>query len=157
MTYESLAIVAARVRQAQDALGRPILVENPAADLGFTTFAWSGPEFLATLCRATGCGLLLDVNNLFVTCANPGHDPASYLEAIPASIVKELHLAGRMGRDCPAARQAPRRGAPRRTATGQGRRAPMTTSLAESQRRFATFVLGTDDHVLRLCLYASGC
>ncbi len=93
-TAESLDIVARNVDAAQDAFGRKILVENPSAYLRFSASHMSEPEFLNALCARTGCGLLLDVNNVHVTCANVGGDARAYLEAIDAAAVGEIHLAG---------------------------------------------------------------
>jgi len=91
---ESLDIVVRHVAQAQDALRRRLLIENPSSYLCFADSSMAEPEFLAELVRRTGCGLLCDVNNVYVTCSNFGEDPAAYLEAIPAAAVGEIHLAG---------------------------------------------------------------
>lgn len=93
-TDESLDVVARHVTQAQEALGRPLLVENPSGYLRFRHSAIPEPEFLAELARRTGCGLLCDVNNVFVTCRNFDEDPAEYLDALPPSAIGEVHLAG---------------------------------------------------------------
>jgi uncharacterized protein (UPF0276 family) len=93
-TEESLDTVARHISQTQDALGRRLLVENPSTYLRFVHSPMAEPEFLAELVRRTGCGLLCDVNNAYVTCSNFGEDPAAYLEAIPAAAVGEIHLAG---------------------------------------------------------------
>ena len=93
-TEESLDVVAANVLRAQDALGRPLLVENPSSYLRFRHSAIPEAEFLAALVRRTGCGLLCDVNNVFVSCRNFDRDPVEYLDALPADAVGEIHLAG---------------------------------------------------------------
>jgi len=93
-TEETLDIVTSNVDAAQDALGRQILVENPSRYLHFRHSTISEPEFLAELARRTGCGLLLDVNNVFVTCTNLDLDALSYLDALSESPVGEIHLAG---------------------------------------------------------------
>jgi uncharacterized protein len=93
-TEESLAVVVANLAQAQQALGRRMLVENPSAYLRFRHSTIPEPEFLGELARQTGCGILCDVNNIHVTCANIGGDPFAYLEALPAHAVGEFHLAG---------------------------------------------------------------
>jgi uncharacterized protein (UPF0276 family) len=93
-TAESLAIVAENVAVAQDWLRRPILVENPSAYLRFTHNEMGEAEFLAALARQSGCGILLDVNNLHVSARNVGGDPNAYLAALPAGSVREIHLAG---------------------------------------------------------------
>jgi uncharacterized protein len=93
-TEEALAVVARNVAMAQDALRRPLLVENPSSYLRFRHATMSEPEFLVELVRRTGCGLLCDVNNIHVTCTNLGGDADTYLDALPAASVGEIHLAG---------------------------------------------------------------
>ena len=93
-TEESLAIVARHVAQVQDVLGRKLLVENPSSYLRFRHSTIAEPDFLAELVRRTGCGLLCDVNNIYVSAANLGFDAARYLDALPAMAVGEIHLAG---------------------------------------------------------------
>jgi uncharacterized protein (UPF0276 family) len=92
-TEEALAVVTANLLTAQDALGRAMLIENPSSYIAFPgeLTEW---EFLAELTRRTGCGLLLDVNNVFVSAANHGFDPLAYLTGIPAASVGQIHLAG---------------------------------------------------------------
>jgi len=98
LTQESLAHVAGRVRAVQDFLGRPLILENPSTYLEFSSSMMPECEFLARLAEDTGCGLLLDVNNVHVSAFNHGFDPVAYLDAIPASHVVQIHLAG--PRDC---------------------------------------------------------
>jgi len=98
-TDESLALLCRHVSQAQDALGRRLLIENPSSYLGFRHSSIPEPEFLGELARRTGCGILCDVNNVFVTCANLGGDPAAYLAALPAAAIGEVHLAGHSSND----------------------------------------------------------
>jgi uncharacterized protein len=93
-TDEALDIVSRNISFVQESLGRTILVENPSAYLRFSTSSISEPEFLAALARRTGCGLLCDVNNIFVSSTNFGLDAADYLERIPRDAVGEIHLAG---------------------------------------------------------------
>jgi hypothetical protein len=93
-TEETLAIVARNVAAAQDAFGRRILVENPSRYLHFRHSTIPEAEFLAELARRTGCGILLDVNNIFVSCTNLGLDPGGYFEALSGSFIGEIHLAG---------------------------------------------------------------
>ncbi|HZB90425.1 MAG TPA: DUF692 domain-containing protein [Stellaceae bacterium] len=93
-TEESLAIVARHVAEAQDALGRPLLVENPSTYLRFRHSTIAEPDFLAELVRRTGCRLLCDVNNIFVSASNLGFDATGYLDALPPDAVGEIHLAG---------------------------------------------------------------
>ena len=94
LTEESLAHVAARVRQVQDYLERPLILENPSSYVRFAQSTLHEPGFLRALAEETGCGLLLDVNNVFVTCFNAGTDPAAYLDAFPCDRVVQMHLAG---------------------------------------------------------------
>jgi uncharacterized protein len=98
-TEESLAIVAANLERAQDRLGRRVLVENPASYLRFAHSSIPEAEFLAELTRRTGCGVLCDVNNLFVSAANVGLPSLAYLDALPADAVCEIHLAGHAEND----------------------------------------------------------
>jgi hypothetical protein len=93
-TDEVLDHVSARVSAVQERLGRPLLLENASAYVRFCGDQWTEAEFLAALCARTGCGVLLDVNNLYVNAANLGVDPARWLAAIPVGAVGYLHLAG---------------------------------------------------------------
>ena len=93
-TEEALSVTAAHVSQVQDRLGRRILVENPSSYLTFRHSTMSEPEFLGALVAKTGCGLLLDVNNIYVSAQNQRFDAAAYIAAIPASVVGEYHIAG---------------------------------------------------------------
>ncbi len=94
MTREALATVSTNVARAQDHLGRAILIENPSAYLQFRDQEIPEPEFLSELVQRTGCGLLLDVNNLFVSARNQDFDPIAWLDAIDLQAVEEIHLAG---------------------------------------------------------------
>jgi hypothetical protein len=87
------------VGQAQDALGRRLLIENPSSYLAYRHSPIPEPAFLRELARRTGCGILCDVNNVFVTCANLGGEPAAYLAALPADAIGEIHLAGHSSND----------------------------------------------------------
>lgn len=93
-TDESLMHMIRRVGQVQDALGRQILVENPSSYLEFNCSVMWEWEFLTELARATDCGLLLDVNNVYVSARNNGFDALDYLRGIPGGYVGEIHLAG---------------------------------------------------------------
>lgn len=93
-TEETLACVARNVMQAQEVLQRRLLIENPSLYLRFADSPIPEPEFLRALVAQTGCGLLCDVNNIYVSCVNLGGDPVAYLEALPARAVAEMHLAG---------------------------------------------------------------
>lgn len=94
LTGETLEIVASNVARAQDALGRRLLVENPSLYLRFTADQMDEAEFLAALSVRTGCGLLLDLNNLYVSAQNRGQDTATLLSQFPADAIAEIHLAG---------------------------------------------------------------
>lgn len=98
LTEGTLAHVAARVRAVQDRLGRELVLENPSTYLEFETSTIPEAEFLARLVEATGCGLLLDVNNVHVSSVNHGWDPVAYLDALPADAVVQYHLAGHTDR-----------------------------------------------------------
>lgn len=98
-TEETLAYVVRHVTHAQDVCQRRLLIENPSSYLRFTHASMSEPEFLRELVRRTDCGLLCDVNNIYVSCQNLGGDPVAYLEALPAGAVGEMHLAGHAAND----------------------------------------------------------
>jgi uncharacterized protein len=98
-TEESLTTVCRNVDEVQAALGRRVLVENPSGYLRFTTSTIPEAEFLSALVRRTGCGLLCDVNNVFVSCANLGLDAGAYLAALPREAIGEIHLAGHARND----------------------------------------------------------
>jgi uncharacterized protein len=98
-TEESLSVVAGHIHEVQDALGRRILIENPSSYLRFRHSTIQEPEFLGELVRRTGCGLLCDVNNIYVTAWNLGLDAVAYLEALPADAIGEIHLAGHAEND----------------------------------------------------------
>jgi uncharacterized protein len=93
-TEESIASVCRNLDEVQTVLGRRVLVENPSAYLRFATSAIPEAQFLAELVLRTGCGLLCDVNNVYVTARNLGLDPVAYLDALPAEAVEEMHVAG---------------------------------------------------------------
>ncbi len=93
-TEEALANTAARVLRVQDRLKRQILVENVSSYVAFTQSTMPEHEFLSTLAARTDCGLLLDVNNVFVSAHNHGFDARAFLDAIPVGRVGQFHLAG---------------------------------------------------------------
>lgn len=93
-TEEALAVVCTHVVQVQDFLGRQILVENVSSYLEFSHSCIAEWDFVAAVVRRTGCGLVLDVNNIYVSSVNHGFDPWHYLRAIPPAAVQEIHLAG---------------------------------------------------------------
>ena len=91
---ESLAIIARNVMQFQDAVGRTVMVENPSTYLRHVQSNQAEPQFLAELTQRSGCGLLLDVNNVFVSTENHGDDARAYLAAIAGLPIGEIHLSG---------------------------------------------------------------
>ncbi len=93
-TRAALAVTIANVDRVQDGLGRTILVENPSLYVDLPGHELSEAEFLTALASATGCGLLVDVNNIFVSAHNLGFSAAAALDAIPGDLVGEVHLAG---------------------------------------------------------------
>jgi hypothetical protein len=93
-TTEALDIVCANLAHAQERLGRPMLIENPSSYLGFAQSDMTEWEFLEQVCARTGCGLLLDVNNVHVSAINHGFDPLAYLAGLPLDRVRQIHLAG---------------------------------------------------------------
>lgn len=93
-TDESLARIAANVSRVQEALGRPIAIENPSHYLQLEDHEWDEIDFLSELARRSGCGLLLDVNNVWVSARNLGASAQAYVDAFPGELVQEIHLAG---------------------------------------------------------------
>ncbi|MDF3884029.1 MULTISPECIES: MNIO family bufferin maturase [Cupriavidus] len=93
-TDEALNLVCANIAVAQDVLGRAMLFENPSSYLALPGATMTEWEFLAAMCDRTGCGLLLDVNNVFVSATNHGFDAHAYIDGIPAADVRQIHLAG---------------------------------------------------------------
>jgi uncharacterized protein (UPF0276 family) len=91
---ETLSVVARNIDAAQNAFGQKILIENPSTYVTFSATSMSETEFLARLVERTGCGLLLDVNNIYVSACNNGFDATAYISEIPAGAVGEIHLAG---------------------------------------------------------------
>ncbi len=93
-TGDTLARVCAHVDTVQETLARPMLLENPSSYLAFAESTWSEPDFLREVSRRTGCGLLLDVNNVFVSATNLTYDPRAYIADFPLDAVGEIHLGG---------------------------------------------------------------
>lgn len=91
---ETLAVVASNVQRAQDIIGRAMLIENPSSYIAFGHSTMSEWQFLGQLCARTGCDLLLDINNIFVSASNHGFDATTYFDGIPADRVRQIHLAG---------------------------------------------------------------
>ncbi len=105
LTEEALELVCRHVDQVQDVLARPILVENPSTYLQFRHSTIPEWEFLAALARRSGCGILCDVNNIYVSACNHGWDASAYLAALPATAIGEIHLAGHSVRTLEAGRR----------------------------------------------------
>ncbi|MEM6386951.1 MAG: DUF692 domain-containing protein [Pseudomonadota bacterium] len=93
-TKETLTRVADHIDEVQEVVGRQMLLENPSSYLAFDESTYEETDFLREIARRTGCGLLLDVNNVFVSATNLGMDPVSYIDAFPLELVGEIHLAG---------------------------------------------------------------
>jgi uncharacterized protein (UPF0276 family) len=93
-TAEALTRVVEHVDQVQNALGRQMLLENPSTYLAFAESTHSEIDFIAEVVRRAGCGLLLDVNNVYVASTNQQWDPVAYIDAYPLPHVQEIHLAG---------------------------------------------------------------
>jgi len=90
----TLRRVCDHIDHIQERLGLRMLLENPSTYLEFSASTYSEPEFIAAIVRTTGCGLLLDVNNVYVSCQNNGHDCLSYFDELPLAAVEQIHLAG---------------------------------------------------------------
>ncbi len=93
-TAATLARVCDHIDQVQELLGRRMLLENPSSYLAFAESTYDEPEFLAEVSKRTGCGLLLDVNNIFVSATNLNYDPRAYVDAFALDQVGEIHLGG---------------------------------------------------------------
>ena len=93
-THAALSRIAGNIAQTQDALARRIAIENPSHYLRIEGNDWDEIDFLNELSRRTGCGLLLDVNNVYLSACNLGYSPEAYIDAFPADAVMEIHLAG---------------------------------------------------------------
>lgn len=94
LTREALDTVCRNIERAQEALGRTMLFENPSSYMSFPEDELPEWEFLAEMTRRTGCDLLLDINNIFVSAQNHGFDAQDYLYGLPLSRVRQIHLAG---------------------------------------------------------------
>ena len=99
MTEEALEVVCHNIELAQHALGRPLLIENPSSYLRYRHSTIPEWEFLAALVQRTGCRLLCDVNNIYVSCCNHGWSASDYLAALPPQAIGEIHLAGHAVRE----------------------------------------------------------
>lgn len=93
-TSEALSIFESTITRIQDIFERPLLIENPSSYLQYKVSEMEEVDFLTTLVHRTGSGILLDINNIYVSCSNHGWDANVYLKAIPPAKVKEIHVAG---------------------------------------------------------------
>jgi uncharacterized protein (UPF0276 family) len=93
-TSATLARVVDHVSEVQEAIGRQILIENPSTYVVFSASTWGESDFMAEIARRSGCGLLFDVNNVYVSAANHGFSPRGYIADYPLHLVQEIHLAG---------------------------------------------------------------
>jgi hypothetical protein len=93
-TQEVLSHLVERISQVQDYLGRALLIENPSSYLEYSFSTYRESDFLNELSLRTGCGILLDINNVYVSCRNHGWDALDYLQGITAERIAEFHLAG---------------------------------------------------------------
>ncbi len=93
-TEETLRLLTAHIQEVQESLGRPYVVENPSSYVGFTGSTMSEVEFLCELVARTGCQLLCDVSNVYLSSRNMGFDPYRYINGLPADAVAEMHLGG---------------------------------------------------------------
>ncbi|WP_109482058.1 DUF692 domain-containing protein [Paraburkholderia sp. C35] len=93
-TAQSLTCVVDHIDEVQEALGRQILLENPSTYLAFEESTYTETGFIAEVARRTGCGLLLDVNNVYVASVNQQWNPFTYIDEYPLAVVQEIHLAG---------------------------------------------------------------
>jgi len=93
-TNKTLSRICAHIDQVQETVGRQMLLENPSSYLAFEESTWAEPEFLNEVAKRTGCGLLLDVNNVFVSATNLDFSPQGYIDAYPLEKVGEIHLGG---------------------------------------------------------------
>ena len=119
-TEEAVEHLAARVRQVQDFLGRQILVENLSSYFAYTASSLTEWDFLAAVVERSGCGLLLDVNNIYVNSINLGLDAERFIASVPAEAVQEIHLAGHRRNRVGDSRPADRRSRLRRVRGGLG-------------------------------------
>ncbi|MGE0607993.1 MAG: DUF692 domain-containing protein [Pirellulales bacterium] len=98
LNEETLAHVVARIRQVQETLERPIVLENPSSYVTFASSTMPEWEFLTRMSQESGCGLLLDVNNVYVSSVNHDFDPVEYIRSVPHERVVQIHLAGHTNR-----------------------------------------------------------
>ena len=134
-TDETLARVSEHIDEVQNAIGRTMLLENPSTYVVFDESTWAETDFLREIARRTGCGLLLDVNNVFVSAVNHGFDPERYLADFPLAAVGEIHLAGYAETATTPACRCSSTPTIRRFATLCGRSTPRQSAGAGRRRR----------------------
>ena len=93
-TEEALNVISKKIQKAQELLRKRLLIENPSSYMEFKTSEMSEPEFILALLKKSDCGLLLDINNVYVSSVNHGFDPISYLKQLPKEKIGQIHLAG---------------------------------------------------------------
>lgn len=93
-TESTITRVSDHIDELQNTIGRQMMLENPSSYLAFDESTWSEPDFLREVAKRTGCGLLLDVNNVFVSATNLNYDPQKYIKDYPLDYVGEIHLGG---------------------------------------------------------------
>jgi len=93
-TAEALRCIVRNIDEAQETLGRRILIENPSHYMPLPLHDWDEPAFLSEIARRAGCGLLIDVNNVWVSANNLGDSPQRYMDALPVHEIEEIHIAG---------------------------------------------------------------
>lgn len=93
-TTATLRLVCDHIDQVQSTLGRQMLLENPSTYVWYASSTWTETDFISEIARRTGCGLLLDVNNVFIACTNQLWDARRYIDDFPLSLVRQIHLAG---------------------------------------------------------------
>lgn len=96
---ESLEVLCGNIQQIQDVMKRQLLIENPSSYVAFTSSTMTEGEFITEVVRHTGCGLILDLNNIHVSATNHGFDSQGYLDSVPLGEVREIHLGGHAGDD----------------------------------------------------------
>ena len=98
-TREALDVVTRNVHQAQEVLQQPLVLENVSSYVEFATSEMTEWEFLTEICNATGCRLLLDINNIYVSAFNHGFSPTAFIQGVPADSIMQFHLAGHQDND----------------------------------------------------------
>lgn len=96
-TDETLSQVVSHIDEVQNFIGRQLLIENPSTYVTFTESTWAEFDFMAAIAERSGCGLLFDVNNVFISATNHNFSPKDYIDSYPLHLVQEIHLAGHAG------------------------------------------------------------